>query len=125
MSQLARRLGQVTLEVRSQIQQLPVAQLEELGEALLDFDSMQDLRENGVNDKLPPFLAAKNLQPFISKPLRCTTNPVVYKSLKGGGVGGNALGYVAELLPGVCKVYWDAKRANVSNQSVIDRMALR
>ncbi len=36
---LARRLGQVTPEVRSQIQQLPVAQLEELGEALLDFSS--------------------------------------------------------------------------------------
>ncbi len=29
--------------VRSQLQQLPVAQLEELGEALLDFSSVQDL----------------------------------------------------------------------------------
>jgi len=40
---LACRLGQVAPEVRSQIQQLPVAQLEELGEALLDFSSAQDL----------------------------------------------------------------------------------
>ncbi len=40
---LTRRLGQVAPEVRSQIQQLPVAQLEELGEALLDFSSTQEL----------------------------------------------------------------------------------
>ncbi len=42
---LARRLGLVTLEVRSQLQQMPVAQLEELGEALLDFSSVQDLMD--------------------------------------------------------------------------------
>jgi len=42
LRQLARRLGQVAPEVRAQIQQLPVAQLEELGEALLDFSSAQD-----------------------------------------------------------------------------------
>jgi len=42
---LARRLEQVSPEVRSQIQQLPVAQLEELGEALLDFSSAQDLTD--------------------------------------------------------------------------------
>ena len=40
-----RRLGQLTLEMRSQIQQIPVEQLEELGEALLDFSSMQDLTD--------------------------------------------------------------------------------
>lgn len=38
-------MGQLTPEMRSQIQQLPVAQLEELGEALLDFSSMQDLTD--------------------------------------------------------------------------------
>ncbi len=43
LRQLGRRLSQVAPEVRSQIQQLPVAQLEELGEALLDFSSAQDL----------------------------------------------------------------------------------
>jgi len=42
---LARRVGQITPEVRSQIQQLPLVQLEELGEAILDFDSMQDLTD--------------------------------------------------------------------------------
>jgi len=45
LRQLARRVGQISPEVRSRIQQLPLAQLEELGEALLDFGSMQDLTD--------------------------------------------------------------------------------
>ncbi len=45
LRQLARRLGQSAPEVLEQIQQLPVAQLEELGEALLDFTSVQDLTD--------------------------------------------------------------------------------
>jgi len=45
LRQLARQLGQMVPEVRSQIQQLPVEQLEELGEALLDFSSTQDLMD--------------------------------------------------------------------------------
>ena len=45
LRQLARRVGQLSPEVRSHIQQLPLAQLEELGEALLDFGSMQDLTD--------------------------------------------------------------------------------
>ncbi len=42
---LTRRFGQLTPETQLQIQQLPVTQLEELGEALLDFSSMQDLTD--------------------------------------------------------------------------------
>ncbi len=42
---LARRVGQLTPEVLERIQQLPLAQLENLGEALLDFSSMQDLTD--------------------------------------------------------------------------------
>lgn len=45
LRQLTRRVGQLAPEMRTQIQQLPVAQLEELGEALLDFSSMQDLTD--------------------------------------------------------------------------------
>ena len=40
---LDRRVGQISPEMRSLIQQLPLAQVEDLGEAMLDFDSMQDL----------------------------------------------------------------------------------
>jgi predicted transposase YdaD len=39
---LARRVGEVPESVRSQIQTLSVAQLEELGEALLDFSSVEE-----------------------------------------------------------------------------------
>lgn len=45
LRQLAHRLGQLAPEMRSQIQQLPIIQLEELGEALLDFSSVQDLTD--------------------------------------------------------------------------------
>ena len=45
LRQLTRRFGQLTPEMRSLLQQLRVAQLEELGEALLDFSSMQDLTD--------------------------------------------------------------------------------
>ncbi|MEX0271447.1 Rpn family recombination-promoting nuclease/putative transposase [Leptolyngbyaceae cyanobacterium UHCC 1019] len=48
---LNRRVGELTQQARSQIEQLSVPQLEDLGEALLDFSSMADLenwlRENG------------------------------------------------------------------------------
>jgi predicted transposase YdaD len=42
---LARRLGEVTPEWRSQIQTLSLPQLEALGEALLDFTKPDDLDE--------------------------------------------------------------------------------
>ncbi len=42
---LTRKLGQLTPVVLEHIQQLPLVQLEDLGEALLDFDSMQDLTD--------------------------------------------------------------------------------
>ena len=42
---LARRVGQISPATLEQIQQLPLAQLEDLGEALLDFASMQDLTD--------------------------------------------------------------------------------
>ena len=40
---LTRRFGTLEPELRSQTSQLSIAELEELGEALLDFSSMQDL----------------------------------------------------------------------------------
>jgi predicted transposase YdaD len=42
---LARRIGEVTPEMRSQIQALSLTQLEALGEALLDFTKPDDLDE--------------------------------------------------------------------------------
>ena len=43
LRQLNRRLGLVSDNIESQIRQLPVEQLEDLGEALLDFTSEIDL----------------------------------------------------------------------------------
>ncbi len=43
LRQLTRRFGTLEPELRAQVLQLSIAQLEELGEALLDFSSMQDL----------------------------------------------------------------------------------
>jgi len=68
-------------------------------------------------DGVPPFLAARNLRPFISDNLRESTAPIVYRPLYGG----KAYGYKAELLPMVCQVYLDAKRAGktLANQEHI------
>lgn len=60
-------------------------------------------------DGMPPFLAAENLKPFISDELRKSTNPLVYKAIKGR----RAFGYDAILLPMVCEVYLAAKDAGV------------
>lgn len=43
LRQLHRRVGMMTPEVRSQIETLPLEQLEDLGEALLDFSDRTDL----------------------------------------------------------------------------------
>jgi hypothetical protein len=59
-----------------------------------------------VVDGLPPFLAAANLQPFITDKLRALTTPLVFRPLRGG----KAYGYDAELLPMVCDVYLDARK---------------
>ena len=47
-------------------------------------------------DELPPFLEAKNLQPYIDDALQESTSRIVFRSPKSGGV---AYGYKAELLP--------------------------
>lgn len=43
LRQLNRRCGSLTTELQQQIQNLSVEQLEELGEELLDFTSIQNL----------------------------------------------------------------------------------
>ncbi|MGL4879610.1 MAG: DUF4351 domain-containing protein, partial [Waterburya sp.] len=42
--QLTRRVGELPQELRSLVETLPLEQLENLGEALLDFTSMSDLQ---------------------------------------------------------------------------------
>lgn len=59
-------------------------------------------------DKLPAFLAASNLNAFISSDLRSSTKPIRFRVPSGA----LAYGYLAELLPQVCEVYLDARSAN-------------
>lgn len=58
--------------------------------------------------KLPVFLGADNLQPFIDNDLSSNSNPIYFKSSKGGSV---SMGYRAALLPAVCNVFLSAKDA--------------
>lgn len=64
-------------------------------------------------DDRPAFLAARNLEPFISDELREKWAPVPFRSR--GGYGGNvAFGYRAEILPMVCNVFIDADEAGAT-----------
>ncbi len=64
----------------------------------------------GQVDKLPPFLVADNLKPFVTRQFQGSTNlfqPITFK-LPGGQ---RAYGYDAMLLPKVCEVYLSAADA--------------
>jgi P63C domain len=67
--------------------------------------SRQMMRMGG----LPPFLAAANLEPYISDELRIAATPIVYRTLRGN----RAYGYDAKLLPMVCEVYLRARDAHL------------
>jgi predicted transposase YdaD len=43
LRQLNRRIGNISIDLEAQVKTLPLTQLEELGEALLDFSQMSDL----------------------------------------------------------------------------------
>ncbi|MGH9799966.1 MAG: DUF4351 domain-containing protein, partial [Blastocatellia bacterium] len=49
---LSRKFGELSLRVQAQIKRLSATQLEELGEALLDFEQLKDARE-WLNDHPP------------------------------------------------------------------------
>nr|WP_238717818.1 DUF4351 domain-containing protein [Petrachloros mirabilis] len=50
LRQLTRRIGDISPDVRSQVQALSLTQLESLGEALLDFSAPRDLESWLVNN---------------------------------------------------------------------------
>lgn len=60
-----------------------------------------------AHTELPNFVAAKNLESFISQELREMINPVDFINKRGQ----KANGYRVELLPMVCEVYLDARKA--------------
>lgn len=62
--------------------------------------------------RIPPFLAAKNLTPVISKDILEWTTPVNYKDGSQ-----ERSGYRAELLPVMCELYLKARRENILTTS--------
>lgn len=69
-------------------------------------------RGPGESSEVPPFLAATSLKPFISEELKASSKPIKFRLRTSAGVsGGLALGYAAELLPQVCRVFLDARDA--------------
>ncbi|MFJ4210718.1 P63C domain-containing protein [Paenarthrobacter sp. NPDC089675] len=62
-----------------------------------------------ASSEVPPFLAANNLQPYVSDKLRSLWSPIRY-SRRGTT---KAYGYRAEILPEVCEVYLDARQDGV------------
>jgi hypothetical protein len=67
-----------------------------------------------VDTRHAPFLAANNLQQFISDEIRDLEEPIPYR-IKGES--GRAWGYRAEMLPLVCEVYLKARRKGVLVES--------
>lgn len=68
--------------------------------------------EDGV-DRLPSFLAANNLKPFVGADLVASTTPVTFRTPDGI----KAYGYQAQLLPKVCRVYLEARDAKVTTKA--------
>ena len=72
-------------------------------------------------DNPAPFLAAKNLSPFIPDTLRGSTTPIPFQPTTQGAL---AYGYLAISLPQVCEVYLKARDEGAllpSQQHIADR----
>jgi hypothetical protein len=64
--------------------------------------------------EMPPFLAASNINVFISDDLGRALTPIQYAPQHGGRTG---FGYKAEILPEICSAYLDAAKAKVLKQN--------
>lgn len=62
--------------------------------------------------KIPPFIAAKNLEPYINKDIIARTQPIVYTDGQRFRTG-----YEAALLPKMCAIYLEARRDGVLSES--------
>ena len=80
-------------------------------EALGKSGSMKGRKNLG--DQLPPFLAQKNIKPFINKGLTLATIPIKFRI----DTGPIAYGYKAEILPLICETYLKARDAGVLRKS--------
>jgi hypothetical protein len=65
-------------------------------------------RRGGAEIKVPAFLDADNLKPFISNDLEPILKPIIFRTDKGT----KAEGYRADILPATCEIYLRARDAN-------------
>ena len=70
--------------------------------------SLQGATKSGSRH-MPPFLAAKNLIPFIDMDLQAAVEPIIYSPVSGG----RAKGFKALILPKICDVYLKARDEQV------------
>lgn len=84
------------------------------------------LAKNSGVQKLPRFLSAKSIKPFISNDLMARLNrPIEYQPEHGGRT---AFGYEATILPEICEAILDAERAGElkdSKQAIVADTLLR
>ncbi|WP_234925640.1 P63C domain-containing protein [Aeromonas caviae] len=66
-------------------------------------------------EKLPSFIAAKNLKPFIKIDSVELMSPIIFRTPSGS----KAYGYRAELLPKICRIYLEARDAGALLSSQI------
>ncbi|MCM0758463.1 P63C domain-containing protein [Sporomusa sphaeroides DSM 2875] len=68
------------------------------------------LKESDSTTKLPVYISAKNLHPYISPELQyALNNPILYRTQKSGAI---AHGLEATLLPQICDVWLKARDAD-------------
>jgi hypothetical protein len=78
------------------------------------------ISEGGI--KVPSFIDAKNLEPFIDSQLSDVINPIMFKNKQGKLI----YGYRAEIIPLVCDLYLKAREAGnvlTSQQLTVARSA--
>jgi hypothetical protein len=72
-----------------------------------------NVRKGGVEERVPPILQGKAINPFISEEILEKSRPISFRTTEGV----RASGYRADLLPSVCEVYLQARDAGVLPQN--------
>lgn len=97
--------------------ELPVAVLSDSTRLMISKGFMTALgrpwKGSYAHTELPNFIAAKNLRPFVTEELRSLLERIEFSTTSGV----RAQGYPVELLPIVCEVYLEARKADQLSES--------
>jgi hypothetical protein len=69
--------------------------------------------QGALAEKLPVFLRAQNLRPYISDDIEMASIPIIFRTRRGK----QAFGYRAELLPVVCDIFLKARADGVLSKT--------